>query len=434
MPGRRVRGAGFACTAWLAAATALAQPQPPATPYGASLYRDGDAGSGYRPYRPVLPDAARPVHTLQQLVSAHEAIAGPYSPELLATLSELGAAQFGRGDYRDAGLTWGRAIHLVRINDGLESAAQITLLQQAGEASLASGRLDEADARQRQVYALARKHFDPADPEMQQAASRYADWLRSAYLAGIDRERYHRLVAIFDLYDELGAALDATQGPDSLAQLPYLRGRLVAAYLLSLYRGESPGGAVEAGAAAGEGKLDLIRFLELKRDAFREGERTAQRIQAILSADAQSSPRERAEATLALADWYQWHRRYAQSLPLYQAAWELAGEDAHAWRAHAFAEPVELPPGVVFQPGSLRAEGSKDTMLSLRLDVSRQGRVESIAWMPGAPVPEPLIETRARALLSGLRLRPRLADGEPVDTRGLERSYRMRHLNGAAPP
>jgi len=41
------------------------------------LYRDGDAGSGYRPYRPVLPDAARPVHTLQQLVSAHEAIAGP---------------------------------------------------------------------------------------------------------------------------------------------------------------------------------------------------------------------------------------------------------------------------------------------------------------------------------------------------------------------
>lgn len=434
MPGRPVRGVRLACTAWLLATTALAEPEPPATPYGALLYRDGDAGAEYRPFRPLLPDAARTVPTLQQRVSTREALTGPYSPELLATLNELGAAHFGRGDYRDAGLVWGRAIHLLRINEGLESPAQITLLQQAGEASLASGRLAEADARQRQAYALARKHFDPAGPEMQQAAGRYADWLRNAYLAGIDRERYRRLVAMFDLHDELGAAVDASRGPDSLGHLPYLRGRLVAAYLLSLYPGESVGRTSDAGLAAGEGKLALIRFLELKREVFREGERTAQRIQAILSAHVQSSPREHAEATLTLADWYQWHRRYAQSLPLYRQAWALAGDEALAWRARVFGEPVELPPGIVFQPGNLRSAEGEDTMLALRLDVSRQGRVESIAWMPEAPVPEPLIETRARALLSELRLRPRLADGEPVDTPGLERYYRMRHLNGAAPP
>ena len=61
MPGRPVRGVRLACTAWLLATTALAEPEPPATPYGALLYRDGDAGPAYRPFRPLLPDAARPL-------------------------------------------------------------------------------------------------------------------------------------------------------------------------------------------------------------------------------------------------------------------------------------------------------------------------------------------------------------------------------------
>lgn len=434
MPGRLTRGVGLACIAWFSAfATALAQPSPPATPYGASLYRNGDSGSGYHPFRPVLPDARRTVATLQQLVSTQEAGGGPYSPELLATLSELGAAHFGRGDYHDAGVSWGRAIHLLRINEGLDSPSQITLLQQAGEASLADGRIYEADAQHRQVYRLARKHFDPGEPQMQEAAARYADWLRSAYLADIDRERYPRLVALFDLFDELSAAIDTTQGPESRAHLPYLHGRLVAAYLLSVYPGETQGGAPDA-AATGEGKLDLIRFLELKRDAFREGERTARRIQAILAADAQSGPRERAEASVAIADWYQWHRRYAQSLPLYREAWALAGEDGTAWRETVFGEPVELPAGVVFQPGSLRSATDEDIVLALRLDVSRQGRVESIAWSGGTTPPEPALESHVRGLFSDLRMRPRLASGEAVERRGLERQYRMRHRNGAGQP
>lgn len=427
--------AGLACIAWLAAtAVTLAEPRAPATPYGASLYRNGDAGSAYRPYRPVLPDAVRTIPALQQLLVAQESRSGPYAPELLSTLGELGAAHFGGGDYRSAGLVWGRAIHLTRINEGLDSPTQIPLLQQAAEASLATGRLIDVDTQQRQVYRLAREHHEPAEAAMQEAAARYADWLRSAYLAGIDRERYPRLVALFDLFDELSGAISAIQGPESRAHLPYLRGRLVAAYLLSIYPGETVGSLGEVAANTGEGKLDLIRFLELKRDAFREGERTARRIQAILSADAQSSPRERADATLTLADWYQWHRRYALSLPLYREAWALAGEEDSTWRETVFGEPVELPPGVVFQPGSLRSAEDVDTVLALRLDVSRQGRVESIAWAGGTAPPEPVLESRVRALFSELRMRPRFASGEAVETRGLERQYHMRHRNGAGPP
>lgn len=424
---QRAQRTGLAGVAWLiATGVALAEPQAPATLYGASLYRNGDAGYLYRPFRPVLPDAVRTTTALQQLLSVQESRSGPFAPELLSTLGELGAAHFGDGDYRSAGLAWGRAIQLARINEGLESATQINFLQQAIEANVATGRLVDADAQQRQAYLLARKHFDPAEPGMQAAAARYADWLRSAYLAGIDRERFRRLVALFELFDELCGAIDTTHGPESRAHLPYLRGRLVAAYLLSIYPGETHASADDPGSSTGGGKLDLIRFLEFKREAFREGERTARRIQAILSRDVYASAREHAEATLALADWYQWHRRYPQSLQLYRDAWESAGVEDSAWREAAFAEPIELPPGVVFQPGRLQGAAPGDIMLALRLDVSRQGRVESIAWSSGAALPEPAVETRVRALFTELRMRPRLASGEAVETRGLERQYRLR--------
>lgn len=420
------RGAACLC-AVIGCADLAAQAPSPATTYGQSLYRLDDARSAWRPFRPVLPDAGSTSGALEHAIELQEMHGGPFSPELLEPLQSLGAARFAQGDFRGAGAAWDRALHLVRVNDGLQSPAQRWLLEQLSEASLAGGRIAQADEQQRQIFALARKQWNATEPAMQDTAARYADWLRGAYLAGVDRERYARLVALLALFDSLIAEAEQEAGAESRVLLPYLRGRLDAVYLITVYPGESRAGSTtEVGTDPGEGKLDLIRFLELKRDAFREGERTAARIQAILTADTQANDLERAEALLAQADWYQWHRRAAQSLPLYEQAWQLAGETNAPWRREQLGSPLELPAGIVFQPGRLPLPERSDTELRLRFGVSRQGRVQDVTWLPG-PAPEQPVQAQALALLDALRFRPRLDAGRVADTPAIERSYHMRH-------
>lgn len=423
-------GWGAACL-WLllACCNLQAQPAPSVTPYGHLLYRQDDPRSAWRPHQPVLPDVGDAPGVLEQRIDRLEARTGPFSPELLEPLRNLGAARFSAGDFRGAGAAWSRALHLIRVNEGLQSPAQRWLLEHLGEASLADGRIAQADEQQGHLYRLVRKQANAADPVMQQTAARYADWMRGAYLAGVDRERYPRLVALLAMYDDLLDAATRERGPTDRALLPYLRGRLDAVYLLTAYPGETRSQAAgPAETSPGEGKLDLIRFLELKRDAFREGERTAERIQAILAADLQASETERADALLALADWYQWHQRAAQSLPLYAQCWTLAGEGGAAWRSARFGAPLELPPDIVFQPGRLPLPERADTALRLRFGVSRQGRVQDARWLPDEDdTSEAAAAGQALALLAGLRFRPRLVAGQPVDTPDLERHYHTRH-------
>ncbi len=424
----RALGQRAACFwALLACAALQAQPLPPATTYGQSLYRTDDTRSAWRPFRPVLPDTGNSAGALEQRIERQEGAVGPFSPTLLEPLQELGIARFTQGDFHGAGAAWSRALHLVRVNEGLRSPAQRWLLEQLSESSLYSGQIAQADAHQKRLFALARTQWRPTEPAMQEAAARYADWLRGAYLAGIDRERYARLVALLGLFDNLIADAEKDVGSDSRALLPYLRGRLDAAYLLTVYPGESRNlSHTDAGTDPGEGSLDLIRFLELRRDAFREGERTAARIQAILAADTQANETERADALLAQADWYQWHRRVAQSLPLYEEAWAQAGDANATWRRERFGAPLELPPGIVFQSGRLPLRERGDTDVRLRFGVSRQGRVQDVAWAQAALPDEP-VQALALALLDALRFRPRLEAGRAVDTPAIERSYHMRY-------
>jgi hypothetical protein len=180
-------------------------------------------------------------------------------------------------------------------------------------------------------------------------------------------------------------------------------------------------------AEPGNGKLDLIRFLEFKRDIFREGERTAGQIRAILAGERGTSAQERAGALVTQADWYHWHRRYAQSLPLYEEAW--ASVDDTVWRTEHFASPLELPPGIVFQPGrlGLAPVGREDTELRLRFSVNRQGKTGALEVLSPTGQQDSAMLARLRNMIGELRFRPRIEAGRVTDTHGLERSYRLRY-------
>ena len=97
-----------------------------------------------------------------------------------AVLAEAGALR-AAGRHRDALRGYRRAIHLTRINEGLDTPVQIGLLERVLESQLALGLREAADGTQENLYRLRLRHA--AGPAERLAAA-YSDWKRERYLGG----------------------------------------------------------------------------------------------------------------------------------------------------------------------------------------------------------------------------------------------------------
>lgn len=405
---------------------------PPATAYGSTMFRLDDMRQHGASLRPMPLDATAPPEVLLQQLWLTEGQVGAYSKELVPGLQNLGASLFADGQYRDAIDTFGRAVHLLRVNEGLNTLSQAGMVEQIIEAHIEMGNFIAADDKQEYLFRVHSESLAPDDPAMVRAVEKYADWHRTAYLGQLDKYRFPRIVKLFDLYTTSSDAVEDAAGGLSRGMLPYLEGKLKTHYLLSIYPGEREESLqVEAGQRADLEMRDLtrLRFWRFEENNFTYGVRTIQTMRDILLQDEASSPEEIAEMTVRLGDWYLWHRRYALAIRTYEAAWSMMADDPRGeeWLQSNLAVPVELPTDVVFQPGLMPLRLYNEAQVRARFRVSRHGAAKDIEILsPSSESNQPAV-TRGFKYLRDMRFRPRLEDGAVVATDDLERFYGIRY-------
>lgn len=414
--------------------SSLSPDLPPATHYGASLYREEDPLGPFRFDPPLTRDSQQSIETLESEVEKLESLAGPMAVGLSRPVAELAYANLSQDRVTEAIDYLQRAVHLVRINRGLYTPAQEEMLEQLIAAHLRRGDFAAADEQQAYLYRV-RQHqeYDPAGPRMREATLRYADWMRGVYLGDMDRLRYPRLVGLNDLYERAIENIEASEGEHSRALLPYLRGRIDLCYLVSVYPGEQESGVRVSGGQAMDASLTnqaQLRFWRMRDYNFRYGRQALERAEAVLQANPDSSAEELASARIARADWYQWHRRYAKAIRLYEEAWNImAGEEGGAdWLQREFAAPLELPRSRVFNPGAVPPETQNNAQVQMGFRVTRHGEARDIQILTEATDEQvQLTLTRAYHYLRNVRFRPSLKNGKVVAANDLQRTYQVRY-------
>lgn len=405
---------------------------PAATPYGSTMSRNNDPRSSYQFYKPMPIDATAPATDMYLMVSMRELRRGPYARELVPQLRGLGAALYHEESFHEAIDAYSRAIHLLRIDEGLQTASQAGLLEQVIEAQLAVGDFIAADGQQEYLFRIRRATMSPIDPAMLASVQQYADWHRGAYLGQLDRYRYPRIVDLLDLYAEMIDAVAKDEGELNRNVLPYLQGKLKTEYLLSVYPGEKEEGLqIEA---SQKDEIDLpdltkMRFIKFRKENYRRGHQTIRMMTVILENDPETTPQELADMQLALADWFQWHRYYAQAIRTYGVAWKMmeAAPGGADWLQTNLDSPLELPAQIVFQPGRMPLRMNNSAQVTARFVVSRHGEARDIAILsPQKDDNQPAV-TRGYKYLRDMRFRPRLMNGEVVAAKDLERTYNIRY-------
>lgn len=371
--------------------------------------------------------AAASIANYKAQIKALEIQQGPYATGLPEALSGLGHNYRSIGDFDGAIRSFKRAVHLTRINRGPYNRDQLPLLDNLRESLFAADEMPELDGLQEYIYRVHRKVFEPDDPELQAATRDYVAWQRSAYLQelGGGEQRLQALDALFD--DTLAGLRQQDASPASLLQplndslaLAYLFGDLSERHRddFSVQFGHSPLAPhpMMYTSAAGESPQERLQQIHYRKGLRLTGE---------LTEAAGEDPETRARALVAEGDWYRWHDKRHSARRSYREAYELLGghEHAEALRTKLFAAPTELPANLAFQPDIQFGERTPRGRARVRYTVTRNGRLKDLEILEITPEEDRGARIVASRLLRDMVFRPRLEDGEAVDTEGVEREY-----------
>jgi len=344
---------------------------------------------------------------------------GPYSPSLAEPLMDMGRYLQESGDPAQARLLYQRALHVLRVNEGLYSEQQMPLLRSLFVVHRRLGDWRALDGRYDYFFRLAATSGQ-LDAE---TAVEYFRWQREALRRQLDSSDYRRLLSLYEANEQLLAAADPALDSAGYWKLLtsqlhnlYLVQALVTPRIMTTTRGFTSMAPVRSEPIQ-EMDVHEQRLVNVQRGAVSRG--TAL-LSDFIAAEGLHDEQLRAQALLALADWHQWNGVRGGASEDYRRVivhLQATGQEQllHEW----FGSPVELPDNGAFS----RDPGEGGVPVSVRFTVSKAGRPRDIEATAADESQKGFAMRLYRSLLA-TRFRPRFADGVAVATTNIERDYR----------
>ncbi|MGE0623108.1 MAG: energy transducer TonB [Pseudomonadales bacterium] len=350
-----------------------------------------------------------PKYWLASKIREIEQTSHRFDPALVRPLTLLGDIQAAEGEYTEALDSYGRAIHLERVNDGLVSAKQIEIVYREAEVYRTLGDLETANEREEYAYHVLMRSHDPYSEDMLPGLFHLARWY----------ERTHNIFAARHLYERATDVLVANGKGMDLDAIPAWEG-VARTYRLERF----PPVYLDASDAAAMTPTAMApTYGAVAINNFPAGERALQMIIQI-HREHGSPTGETAQAILDLADWHLLFERTREAYPLYQVAYEMMETVDGFPVTDFFGEPklIHFPAPSDPPPPSV-PERTAEGLVSVRFDVTDHGsprRLETIASEP-----EGMMDFRVRKSIRAARFRPALVDGVPTQIEGYTYTHRF---------
>jgi tetratricopeptide (TPR) repeat protein len=329
---------------------------------------------------------------IQNFVSAIEileVIEDRLNAQLVNPLRGLGAAQLGNGRPDLASQTFGRATHITHVNDGPHNIDQIEILEAMAEANVRLGDLEMARDILDRIHVLNVRHFANDALGLLPSLMRRASWQHRAGYYNDERATYRRAVRII----EESAGKDDPRLVDPLLRL----GK-------SFYYYET--------------LTD-----DTRRSMLGSAELYLKRAARIAESSQELPWLERANAKLALADYYISSDSFNRARKAYKEAWDMLSGDEERldMRAELLGDPVpvwEEPIPTYSNAASAAGRNAKDKRsgtVTVNYTVSARGRVSGIRSEANPPQFTDMLRMVHREIRRRV-FRPQIIDGEPVDS------------------
>lgn len=360
-------------------------------------------------------------------VREREIRGGPFADGLAEPLTSLALYYQKRGDYQDAIDAYLRAMHVVRVNDGLISSRQIPILRQLQKIYRTQEDYPSLDQTYEYHFRLHGIGSPPHTPQRVDAALEYLQWQRVAYSAEQHAVARSRLLQAYFVNDRI---LDSMA--ESADNEPYGYRQLVMSQIYNLYLllGDEPVQGQVGDFVVGSNNPELLSTEQVVWERTRHIQRTgvnrgSDLLRDLIARSAQMPAVDRAALHLELGDWYQWNdklrrasQEYAQVVSLLRDAGET--ELLNRW----LGQPRELPDEADLWLHPRYRDVRPLVEVVARYDVSARGAVSNIkVSVPGEDGSGQA--SRIRRMLYDTHFRPRFSQGQAEAVAQVSRRYRL---------
>ena len=365
-------------------------------------------------------------------VAELQAAGGPHARQLIEVQHSLGMLLQQAGNHRQALASLEGALQAVRVNEGLYSMSQVTILEAIIDSNVALGARDELRQNYEYLIWLYQRNYGEGEAGLVPVIKRVGQWYFDLYNFSPPNTTVEPLIAADDLYTkalkilpEDGPSRDRVDILYKVAvinhhvaedvQDPMLSHREIRAAMIPHGRG-SP-------------YLNETAVRQYYADqSFYKGKRSLQRIVKTYQATLPAGVMDYARALVFMGDWLTVQRRALEGARKYRQAWAALAEygAAPAQMEELFGEPQPIEQLPV--PGEEEVKAGADSYYAdALLDVPETGWPTNIRIQAIHPPEETTLVRRAKRGIAATRYRPRYRDGQPVATTDVPLRFVFKH-------
>lgn len=339
----------------------------------------------------------------------------PFHPDLYHVMMTKAYMLVYEEAFEDAEDSLRHAQHIAHRNQGVYAKDQLPTLRLLTDIQLSSGKKQDADQNQRFLLRVNEQIYGASSEEMIPSLTEVGEYF--ANRGWQMRARYFRTPN-----DHIGGRNRVIEFGEPAEDT---------AYLIRIFREAEL--AYERSIAIiqdkyGDTDLRLVEPLKgLSRAKFLEGgarsaiKRPMEQMVAIVQQNPGSDQADKAKALVELADLYV-KTSDPRASDYYKQAWKLLeGEEYQELRYELFGRPVRLLPEHSFRSVLTRypvdLEPDQQLFVNLTYDVQEDGKVGQVIVNDSNISLKNQKDTRKT--IKAMKFRPRLVDGEPVATEGL---------------
>jgi len=380
-----------------------------------------------------------------EAVGMLERFSSPVDRDLVTPLMGIGRVLDKTGRPGEAVLAYERARQILRRHEGLYTLDQIAMLDAMATSYAAAGNGLEADRQQLRAFDLRSRGRDDNSTEMVSALLDLAEWQMDIYrgLSPQDQAIYGCLIetdmtfaderparcrrpSSRALYNRAIHILEEEYGKEDVRLVAPLRGLASTYYARSgrwIYKGQQgqvgePGYEYQSQHARARSLLERALDIQLAQDSIEISEK--------------------AELLMDMGDWYTvFSQDRDRGMDYYREAWSVLRDgEGEGPAAEAFAQPKRLaysrsPAPPRNNTANLSLELKPEEQLGFVLveyTVTPDGQAQDVQIIETSP---PGWVGQERAVLRSMRtarFRPRMEEGEPVATSGIQVKHEFRYV------
>jgi len=411
---------------------------------------------------------------------------GAYNNNLSEALVGLGLSYSAAGKHKEALNVYSRALHIKRVNDGLQNLSQVPILELVIQANTELGDYKNLAKNYGYLLWVYNRNYEYDDPELIPLLQRLANWHLEAYEQTTRPDSAGHIIMASNLFSRTIEIIEANQGPYSPELISPLYGIVTANFKLiepfgfipnidsfiggkispllpSDFNRDNPASnfARNSHTALNYDHEHLNRLLSdqknsasLIQNSYRSGRNALERIVDIHNKNPELPGISHAYAHTHLADWYLRFYKRSNATANYAMAYQLMVAEGYATEGDSgfFGYPRSLDrfrnpqifkqqdvlPDLLSTEASIKTySGTEETPLTevevnegsfvlAQFNVSEFGVVRNLDILDSDPADNVRFRRMARNIISATPFRPRLENGKPTVTENVKMLYRFK--------